>query len=108
MSKIELIYHTGCPNLDLARDVLGTALDELQMSRDWIEWNSDDDSAPDYAKRFASPTILIDGKDVGNAGSSDFNKSCRVYNLGDGKMAGVPTVEMIKKELSKFIMEKSE
>ncbi len=100
MPKVELIYHTGCPNLQKARDSLNLALAEVSMDRNWVEWNSDDPAAPDYAKKYGSPTILVDGKDVENCDPSGGGNSCRVYHLDEGKMTGVPTVEMIKKELT--------
>ena len=100
MTKVELIYHTDCPNLEPARETLGLALEELQMDRDWVEWNSDEEDAPSYAKQYGSPTILINGTDVGKAQPSGTGSCCRVYDLGAGKMAGIPTVEMIKKSLT--------
>jgi len=100
MAKVELIFHTGCHNLQSARDNLGAALAELKMEQDWSEWNSDDVDAPEYAKQYGSPTILIDGKDVANAEPTGSGSCCRVYDLGNGKTSGIPTVEIIKKRLS--------
>lgn len=99
MVKVELIYHTGCPNLSKARDLLEQAFSDLGVNRKWLEWNSDESSAPEYARLHASPTILINGEDLCKVDSSADTRSCRIYLRPDGSMAGLPTLEMIKVKL---------
>ena len=62
--RIELIYGPDCPHLGLARDRLMKALRSAGLEDEWQEWDQADGMSPDYARDYASPTILIDGEDV--------------------------------------------
>lgn len=94
--KIELVYFEGCPNVQPARANLKEACLALGLKPEWIELDQNDGDTPDYAMRFGSPSILVEGKDVaGGPGECCQAKSCRVYE-GD---QSAPSVEMIKTAL---------
>ena len=58
---VELVYFSGCPNVDHARSNLRSALTQLGRTPEWHEWNLDDATAPDRLLGFPSPAILIGG-----------------------------------------------
>ncbi len=95
MPKVELIYDTGCPNVEAARQQLRRAFQELGQSPDWEEWDRGAPSSPAHARQYGSPTILVDGKDVTGASPSDGADCCRVYRTGHDGLQGVPPIETI-------------
>lgn len=99
--KIELIYDSDCPNAAEARSVLAEALAQAGMKPLWTEWNRSDPSAPEHVRRFGSPTILVDERDVGGFSPEGSANSCRVYRQADGRLMGVPSVADIVLALRK-------
>lgn len=91
MTSVELIFDATCPNVDAAREALYEALGAFA----WVEWERADPAAPPYAKAYASPTVLVDGRDVAGAGALDAGSGCRVYVRTNGTYAGAPSAEMI-------------
>lgn len=100
MVNAELIYDGDCPNVEAARERLKSALAKAGFETRWREWERSDAASPDYVKKYGSPTILIDGKDVSGALPGD-GKSCRVYRDSDGNFSGIPSPEAITSALSK-------
>ena len=93
-NRVELVYDSGCPNVDRARINLAQAMERLGLSADWKEWRSDDPNVPEHARRRASPTILVNGRDVAGEEAIDGTASCRLYTTRAG-MSGAPDVETI-------------
>lgn len=91
--KIELIYDIDCPNESLAR----VRIQETLKARlhQWHEWERSDPKSPAYARRYGSPTILVNGKDVGGLPPADA-PCCRLYSTGGGRKEGAPSVAMIQ------------
>ena len=85
-APVELIYFTGCPNVDTARANISAALSAKGWSPDWREWNQMDTGAPERVKQYGSPTVLVDGRDVSEAESVPA-MACRTD--------GAPSVEQI-------------
>lgn len=94
MPSVELIYDPDCPNVHVARGQLLRAFGELGLSPHWQEWCSDDPATPEHARAYASPTILVDGRDVSGDDPIDGTASCRIYATSGG-MAGAPSVRDI-------------
>ena len=101
MLRIELIYELGCPNVEAARTGLGQALGELGRPPQWTEWERSDPESPWYARRYGSPTILIEGEDVAGCRPEDDARSCRVYQAGEG-LSGAPSVAAIRRALLRY------
>lgn len=97
--RIELIYAWDCPNAATARRRLRAALAELGASPSWVEWERASPDAPDYARRYGSPTVLIDGSDVDGEGGAGTGETCRLYVGDKGKLDAAPSVEAIKTAL---------
>lgn len=92
---IELIYEKTCPNIDKARAALLAALAQSGRSAHWLEWEQNDPDAPPVARRFGSPTILVNGRDVAGESPSGGLPRCRIYADEDGRIRGAPTVASI-------------
>jgi mercuric ion transport protein len=91
--RIELIYSPDCPHVAQARRNLMEALVLARMETNWREWSPGDAGAPAYVNGCGSPTILVDGKDIGGELLAN---CCRLY---DG--SGAPPVELLLRALEK-------
>jgi hypothetical protein len=94
MSKIELIYDTDCPNAEAARSQLRLALAKVGHAPDWEEWERSAPAAPPHVRRYGSPTILVDGRDVAGGVPTEAD-CCRLYHGENGRFQGVPSAETI-------------
>ena len=84
---VELVYFTGCPHVEAARCAIRGALALEQMPLVWLEWNQEDSATPTRVQRFASPTVLVGGRDVTGAYEGDAH-ACRAD--------GIPAAETIR------------
>ena len=93
--NVELIYDADCPNAADTRSMLIKAFTTTGVSARWKEFERSSPDAPDHARCYGSPTILIDGKDVAGAAPSPRTRACRVYSDGGGKLSRIPPLEVI-------------
>ena len=98
MPKIEFLFEDSCPNITAARQALRAALAQAGLPSQWQEWERHDPRAPDHARRYGSPTILVDGRDIVGEPPSD-EPSCRIYANEPGSNRGVPSVSQIMNAL---------
>jgi hypothetical protein len=98
MPTIEFLYDRDCPNVTDARAALRVALENAGLSPRWREWERHDPAAPAQARRYGSPTILVNGMDIAGELPSD-EPSCRIYAAEPGRNRGVPPVELIMNAL---------
>jgi mercuric ion transport protein len=92
--KVELIYEQTCPNIEAARTRLVQAFHSARIPAKWCEWEVGQPETPEYARRYGSPTILVDGNDVSGRDSQASSNSCRLYET-DAGYEPVPTVKQI-------------
>lgn len=93
---VELVYDADCPNVDSARAVLREALTALGVREEWQEWDRGSPETPQFLRRFGSPTVLVNGRDVGgDDGSRAGANSCRIYADASGRVSGVPSPQLI-------------
>ena len=101
--KIEMVYDPTCPNVDLARTAIRTALAAIGAPIAWREWDCTDPATPEALRVLGSPSVLVNGQDVGCGGGSmaqaDAN-SCRIYRDDCGCICGAPSVELILKAIA--------
>jgi len=97
-TTVELIFSPDCPNVDLARGRLTEALSTLGRALAWTEWNRESSAAPEYARQYGSPTVLVDGRDVW-ASPASLADSCRVYPSDEG-FDRAPSVQALIAALS--------
>lgn len=95
MAVVEFIYEKNCPNIALARLQILRAFSALKIKPHWLEWEVNDSEAPEYARQCGSPTIMVNGKDVDGAMSSNNTNHCRLYRQPDNTSSGVPAIESI-------------
>lgn len=93
--RVELIYDLDCPNPQDARKALLKGFAEAGLQPSWTEWDRRSPESPPHVRRYGSPTILVDGRDVAGAEPADGSDSCRVYDHGPGGLRGVPPVQRI-------------
>lgn len=95
MPLVEFIYDGDCPNTRAAREQLLHAFKNAGVCATWQEWEGSDPDIPDHARRYGSPTILVDGRDVSEGGLIDGSRAYRIYQHSDGTTSGVPPLERI-------------
>ncbi|MGH7583222.1 MAG: hypothetical protein ACREL5_08370 [Gemmatimonadales bacterium] len=89
--RLELIYFQDCPHVAEARANVHAALVAAGMRMPVHEWDRDDVAAPPHVRRYASPTVLVDGRDVSGDSAVSDAASCRA--------AGAPSAETILRAL---------
>ncbi len=89
--RIELIYFEGCPNVSQARENLRAAIEVSGYRLTWSERDLLADSTPEGLRRFASPTVLVDGEDVTGEALGATAIACRAE--------GAPSVTSIAEKL---------
>ena len=94
MNKVEFIYDLDCPNIKATRKNLLKAFSELKIPPKWIEWDRNSSESHEYARKFGSPTILVDKNDIDGLVPDSNANCCRVYSG-----SGIPSVEQIKDSL---------
>jgi hypothetical protein len=96
--RIELVYDPTCPNVDRARSAIREALATTDAPVVWREWNRTDSSTPAALRTLGSPSVLVNGRDVGcgqgSMAQADAN-SCRIYRDDCGCICGAPSAELI-------------
>lgn len=99
---IELVYFDGCPNVDRARANLASVLERPGSRRPagdrsgaWREWDLSRGETPDRYRRFGSPTVLVDGRDVTGGSDREEDGSRALACRADG----APSVEVIRDAL---------
>jgi mercuric ion transport protein len=101
--RIELVYDRDCPNVDRTRQQIRDALRRAGLPPEWREWDRGAAESPPYVRSYASPTVLVDGRDITAApgtrdatlDGADGAAGCRVYSTTAGEMSGVPPLEAI-------------
>lgn len=94
MMRIELIYERSCPNVQAARTRLLDAFQREHIQPRWREWEVSRPETPAHLRGYGSPTILVNGVDVGEGGEKADGDSCRLYATSSGHDAA-PSVEHI-------------
>ena len=92
---IELIYDSDCPNVENARAHLRKACAQAGLDLPWREWDRSSLDGPSYVRRFGSPTVLVDGKDVAGLQPARGGNCCRLYLSDKGEVRRSPAVEAI-------------
>jgi mercuric ion transport protein len=94
--RIQLIYSDDCPNVDAARAALLRSLAAEDLSVSVEELDVAAPGTPEHLRTWGSPTILIDGVDVGGE-TAPTGRCCRLYDGASSR--GVPSDEMIVEAL---------
>lgn len=90
--RVQLLTFDGCPNAAAARRALRRCLEAAGLPSSFDELDTGGPDTPDELKNWGSPTILVDGVDVGGE-SIPTGTSCRLYDNPDHR--GVPSDDAI-------------
>lgn len=99
VSSVELLYEKSCPFVEAARFRLAEAFRQVGRAPEWAEWEASDPTAPDHARSYGSPAILVDGKDIASIPAAEAGHCCRIYDL-QGESRGAPPLDLIVSALS--------
>lgn len=102
MPTVELIYDEDCPNVAGARACIMRAFGAAGLAPKWSEYLSSE--APEHARGLGSPTILVDGADVAYSEDAGPRACCRVYRDAEGRLAGVPEVDVVVRALTPAVL----
>ena len=83
MPKIQLLTFSGCPNAGAARRRLTRALAGIAPNGGFQEIDIEAEDCPAELRRWGSPTILVDGRDVED-GEPGEELACRIYPANRG------------------------
>lgn len=98
--EVAIVFASHCPNLGLTRRRVRAALVSLDLPLRWKEWNTESPDTPSFARNYASPTVLVDGRDVGGEDGAPGADSCRIYPADQGSAERAPSVEAIARALA--------
>ncbi len=93
MHDVVLLYERSCPNVGEARENLERAFLAAKLEARWREVDVDAPQTPPNWRALGSPTILVDGVDVGRSAPAQ-GATCRLYEH-DGRFARTPSVDQI-------------
>lgn len=96
--RVELVYDVACPNVEQARIAIYFALLGVGEQPLWNEWDRDSDATPTRLRALASPTVIVDGKDICGSATPDAD-ACRLYIDARGCLCGAPSAELIVRAL---------
>lgn len=92
--SVEIVFFSGCPNADQARNNVREALEIAGRPSNWSEWDQASNTVPSRYRGLPSPTVLVDGDDVaGPTPSTEGDFSCRA--------GGAPDVDAVVAALEK-------
>lgn len=85
---LQLMYFEGCPNAAAARQAIRRCIDTAGISAQIREIDTESVDAPESLRNWGSPTILLDGVDVGGE-TEPTGTACRLYD--NAKNRGIPS-----------------
>ena len=89
---VELIYFAGCRHVGRTRAALREALESHGLPARWKEWDQLSSTAPERVQGYASPTVLVAGRDVTGVERTTAARACT--------WAGGPSVGVIQRALA--------
>lgn len=99
--KVQLLTFAGCPNSAAAREMLRSVLVSAGITEPIEEADVNAPETPESLRGWGSPSILIDGVDVG--GQEPAGTSCRLYRDEDGRLRGTPSEARLRSALARAL-----
>lgn len=87
--RIQLIAFSGCLNASAARSLIERTIAEAGIVAAIEEVDTLSPDAPTPLREWGSPTILLNGEDVGGE-RAPTGTGCRLYSDDIGRIQGVP------------------
>ena len=96
---VEFLAFDGCPLAPKALQHLERAIERLRGRFEIAIRHVDlmDSATPESLKRWGSPTILLNGRDISGAEPGDAN-SCRIYPSPDGVLSEQEIIAALTEE----------
>ncbi|MGW1553898.1 organomercurial lyase [Streptomyces sp. NPDC002346] len=98
VTRITVLTVPDCPNAPLALERITAALDGREADVELVEVGEEAEAA--RWGMTGSPTVLVDGVDPFAVPSAPASVSCRLYRDEEGRAAGAPSVEVLRKALA--------
>jgi hypothetical protein len=76
-ATVELIYFAGCRHVEGTRSALREALLSRGWPARWEEWDQSSSTVPERVHGYASPTVLVAGRDVTGVERTSTARACR-------------------------------
>jgi hypothetical protein len=96
--RVQLVYFEGCPNVEAARQNLHDVLAKHRLTVPIEMVCASAADAPLELRGWGSPTILVNGGDVGGE-PAPCGSSCRLYRGPDGRIQRYPPPPLIEAAL---------
>jgi len=96
---VELLSDRDCPNVAATRSRLLAAFAQAGVPARWSEWDLAAAETPAAHRGRASPTVLVDGRDVLGADAAGDGPGCRLYRDASGALDPAPPVEALVRAL---------
>jgi len=99
--KIQVLTFAGCPNAQLARELVERVLADSRVDAEITYVSVPDAETAQQLRFLGSPTIRLDGRDIepGADERTDFALACRVYRTAQGP-AGIPDERWLRDALA--------
>ncbi|MFE5480934.1 organomercurial lyase [Streptomyces sp. NPDC056527] len=98
-TRITVLTVPDCPSAPLAVERITSALDGGEATVELVEVRNEAEAA--RRGMTGSPTVLIDDVDVFAVPGAPTSVSCRLYRDEEGRAAGAPSVEALRKALAR-------
>ncbi len=92
--RIQLLTFPSCPHAQGAREALEQAIARLRLATPIEEVDTTSPLTPPALRHWSSPTILVDGRDVGGE-IAPLGGGCRLYRHDDGELRGAPEAHLL-------------
>ena len=98
--QIAFLYYEDCPSHEQALERLRTVMAEEDISAEIEIIKVETDEQARRHHFVGSPTILVDGRDIQPPSAEAVPAlTCRAYQLEDGRISPLPSVDMIRRAL---------
>ena len=92
--RIQWLTFPGCPHAPEARLALEQAISRSGLAVRIEEVDTTSPHTPEGLRSWSSPTILVEGRDVGGEIASP-GEGCRLYRHEDGALRGAPQASVL-------------
>lgn len=101
--QIQFLYFEDCPSHEQALARLRETLTHANITAPIEIIKVETDEQAQRLRFPGSPTILINGEDLFPTTSAIYGLSCRAYQLPNGRISPLPSVEMLEAALQQAI-----
>jgi len=96
--KVTFLYYEDCPSHNRTLERLRSVMTEENIGSEIEIIKVETDEQAQRFNFVGSPTILIDGRDIVPPSPEAIPAlTCRAYQLEDGRISPLPSVDMIRK-----------